>query len=293
MIGFLLLLTMPFPIQFSIPECKVVQEIPVKTRDFSIVVPGAYIYHVESDYYNDYQSSYFAITTRKGGWDCLRHYEILANGCIPYFIGLENCPKNTMRLLPKELILEAMHLEGVSHKKIDHTKFNLAKYYEILNKLLAHTRKYLTSERMAEYLLQTLNYSGKGKILFLSGNVSPDYLRCLTLIGLKQYLGGDRVIDFPKVPHIYKSCLNPGSLYGRGFTYTRILDDPLLNRERIEERIRNKEFDLIIYGSVARGTPLHDLVKQIYEQEKIVYLNGEDSGGGRFVSWPNLFLREF
>ena len=36
----------------------------------------------------------------------MRHYEILANGCIPYFIEIEKCPKQTMFLLPKELLIE-------------------------------------------------------------------------------------------------------------------------------------------------------------------------------------------
>ena len=42
----------------------------------------------ESDYYKDYQRSYFAITCKKGGWDCLRHYEILANAVSPTFLIL-------------------------------------------------------------------------------------------------------------------------------------------------------------------------------------------------------------
>jgi hypothetical protein len=30
---------------------------------------------------------------KKGGWDCLRHYEIIGNGCMPYFENIEKCPK--------------------------------------------------------------------------------------------------------------------------------------------------------------------------------------------------------
>jgi serine/threonine protein kinase len=40
----------------------------------------------------------------------MRHYEILGNNCIPYFVGLEDCPKNTLANLPKELLLEAREL---------------------------------------------------------------------------------------------------------------------------------------------------------------------------------------
>ena len=75
----------------------------------SSLIPGdtkTYIYNNETDYYNEYKQSFFAITKKKGGWDCMRHYEILANGTIPYFLNIEACPPNTMALLPKDLIME-------------------------------------------------------------------------------------------------------------------------------------------------------------------------------------------
>lgn len=285
----------PFPIQFCIPEIKMVTTIPHKDKDFAFLIPGdlsTYIYTSESVYYHDYQRSYFAITKKKGGWDCMRHYEILANGCIPYFIDLDKCNENTMAYLPKDLILEAMNLEGVSYLKIDHTKFNRAKYYELLNKILEYTRTHLTTKKMAEYLLETINYSGSGKILFLSNDVSPDYMRCCMLAGLKELLG-DRIIDFPKIDHIYTSYLDAHHLYGKGFSYTQIVDDIPVDRENIEQRIRNKEFDIVIYGSVHRGLRFHNLVRQTYDVEKIVYICGEDDHQCIYSHFPNLFLREF
>ena len=173
------------PIQFAIPANKVVKEIPKKDRDFAFINPkdtSTYIYQSEEPYYKDYQRSYFGITCKKAGWDCMRHYEILANGCIPYFIDLDQCHPDTMAFLPKELILEAMHLPGVSYKtlSIDHEQFDHARYQEIVTALLEHTRRYLTTEKMAQYLLDTMNYSGRKPILFLSYDTSPDYLYCLS-----------------------------------------------------------------------------------------------------------------
>jgi len=84
------------PITFSIPKEKIVSKVPFKTKLVSDMIPGdikTYIYYTEKDYYNEYRQSMFAITFKKGGWDCMRHYEILANGCIPYFQNLEECPK--------------------------------------------------------------------------------------------------------------------------------------------------------------------------------------------------------
>lgn len=286
----------PYPIQFAVPESKIVADIPEKALDFAFIVPGrfeTYIYKVEEDYYKDYQRSYFALTYKKSGWDCMRHYEILANGCIPYFVGLEQCHPKTMQFLPRELILEAMNLPGVAYPKIDHEKFDKAKYNEILGKMLEHTRKYLTTRNMAKYVLDTIKYSGNGKILFLSQDPSPDYLRCLMLIGMKE-LFGERIIDFPKIEHIYKSYSGDlSTISGKGFTFTKIIDDLNVDRSSIAERIAKKEFDIVIYGSVHRGLLFHDLVLQNYEKEKIAYLCGEDCHHCSFANLHNFFLREF
>ena len=100
-----------FPIGFCIPAEKIVTFLPVKTKELSVIYPTKnhgsfdnYIFDKEEDYYKEYQSSIFAITRKKGGWDCLRHYEILANGCIPYFIDIEKCPENTLFRFPREMI---------------------------------------------------------------------------------------------------------------------------------------------------------------------------------------------
>ena len=295
----------PKPIQFSIPESKIIKTIPTKDQDFAFIVPGnfkTYIYTQEADYYKDYQRSLYAITCCKGGWDCLRHYEILANGCIPYFIDLEECHPNTMKFLPKEFILEAMNLPGVSYLKIDHSKFNRANYDALLQKLLEHTRKYLTSNAMAEYLLKSVNYKGSGSILYLTCNYpGAEYMRDLTLIGLKENLK-NRIVDFPKVPYIYKDYVRNGYLYGNGFTYTNIIDDYPTDRNNIEERIKNKEFDLIIYGIAYMAQPYYELVCKYYEPEKIIHICGGETWNGTKAlphnptyigKYPNLFLREW
>ena len=96
-----------FPLSFSIP-LKSIQNIDVnkKTRKFSPLIPGdnkTYIYKDELSYNENYSESFFAFTYKKGGYDCLRHYEILANNCIPYFIDIENIPNLTMHNFPKKL----------------------------------------------------------------------------------------------------------------------------------------------------------------------------------------------
>lgn len=93
------------PISFSIPEEKIVKSLPAKTKLFPkhIVDPEvasqisgsvtSYAFESEAEYYADLQSAKFGITTKRSGWDCLRHYEIAANGCVPCFRDLDKKPK--------------------------------------------------------------------------------------------------------------------------------------------------------------------------------------------------------
>ena len=98
--------TAPFtrPISFSIPRVKLVPEIPVaKTSSFARHVQceeayghpairencqPSYVFEDEAEYRGDLQHSYFGITMKKAGWDCMRHYEIAANGAVPCFYRL-------------------------------------------------------------------------------------------------------------------------------------------------------------------------------------------------------------
>src|SRR5208283_4616118 len=64
-----------------------------------------YIYDNEADYYKGYQDSCFGVTMKKAGWDCMRHYEILANGCLPLFLDVHKIPPAVMTHLPKMQML--------------------------------------------------------------------------------------------------------------------------------------------------------------------------------------------
>jgi hypothetical protein len=100
------------PISFAIPTSKVNFN-KNKIKDFSYITPHdtkTYIYNNEKDYYNDYNEARFGVTIKKAGWDCMRHYEILANGCIPHFLDISKCPDSTMVNFPKKLCLEVNNL---------------------------------------------------------------------------------------------------------------------------------------------------------------------------------------
>lgn len=269
------------PIGFSIPKEKLCRYYVNKTKILSDIIPGkidTYIYNTEEEYYNEYQQSYFAITRCKAGWDCMRHYEILANGCIPYFIDIKNCPKNTMTLLPKELLIDSNDLYNNLKDKNQLNEGEIKEYNILREKLIQHTKNHLTTDKMAKYILNRSNLRSVSKILYLSGNLAPDYLRCVTLHGFKS-LFGLNCHDYPKVPHIYKSNINYKSLYGKGITYSNLLDQSLHNDtldNTIIQDIENKHYDVIIYGSYHRGMPYYDLISKIYDSNKIILLCGED-----------------
>ena len=138
------------PITFGIPTNKLATTNIPKTQDYATCIPGqpeTYVFKSEQPYYEDYQKSYYGVTTKKAGWDCMRHYEILGNYCIPYIVGLEDCPKNTLANLPKELLLEAKDLTE---------NFEEQKYFSILNELFDYTKNNLTTKNLANYILSKI-----------------------------------------------------------------------------------------------------------------------------------------
>lgn len=265
------------PISVSIPECKVLKDVPIKTKYLSSLIPGrqeTYVYKTEEDYYNEYRQSIFAMTFKKGGWDCLRHYEILANGCIPYFTDIDDCPPMTMALWPKDLLRQGNILYHTYKEKEDIPQ---EIYTAHIRKLLDYLRSTLTSEKIARYILDASGNSSAKKILFLSGDTGPDCLRCLVLCGFKN-LFGTACHDYPRIPHVYTST-DSSNFYGRGFSYTNNIEkstrDESLDATVMYDIIEHV-YDVVIYGSHMRGVPMYDLVKKYYKPSEIILLNGED-----------------
>ena len=66
---------------------------------------NSYIFDEES-YFKQYANSIFGTTTKKNGWDCLRHYEIIASGCLPYFPKIDDKPETIMKNYPTNLQID-------------------------------------------------------------------------------------------------------------------------------------------------------------------------------------------
>lgn len=142
------------PISFCIPEEKIIHQPTEKTKDLSDNLPleggrSTWRHETEESYYSEYQRAWFGHTRPKAGWDCMRHYEILSQGCIPIFEGLEQCPKQTLTFFPKEVCQEILNIRPWENPMS--TLHKMSVIYE----LLRHTRKFLTTRAMAQYLLES------------------------------------------------------------------------------------------------------------------------------------------
>ena len=104
------------PISFSIPKEKIFTGAADKTRLFAPLIPGVgatYIYYDEQSYYKMYQEALFGLTWKKAGWDCMRHYEIIAQGVLPLFLDIDHLPKRTMIPWPREETRAILEMPGL------------------------------------------------------------------------------------------------------------------------------------------------------------------------------------
>lgn len=131
------------PINFAIPKQKIIEKINLKPKNLlAPLIPGrydTYIYDDEKIYNKMYEESIFALTYKKGGWDCFRHYEILMNGCLPIFLNLEKCPNLTMTNLPKKKLVDIKNrYEKIifSYSPFKYYKFRLSHTTHIFNHYL-------------------------------------------------------------------------------------------------------------------------------------------------------------
>ena len=135
------------PITFSYPTHYLAKPNKNKTQQYGTVIPGkkeTYVFDNEKDYFEDYQKSYYGVTSKKAGWDCMRHYEIMGNYCLPYFPDMKDCPKNTLFNFPKELIIEGTELAS---------NFDIDEYYRILDSIYDYTKNNLTTKAIAQYII--------------------------------------------------------------------------------------------------------------------------------------------
>jgi hypothetical protein len=141
------------PIQFAIPREKINHTPCEKSKSFAHIDPrdrSTYIYSHEAD---DYKNSLFAITTKKAGWDCLRHYEIMANDCIPIFLDLDKCPDTTLVHFPRYEMYSA-HLSVSQHGGDYFLRGDgMAIWQAIQSNIRQYLLRHLTTVALADYVI--------------------------------------------------------------------------------------------------------------------------------------------
>ena len=153
------------PLAFSIPESLISLKLPNKSqlfpshivdRDLSdkLGASANYVFVDEQSYRSDLACSRFGITTRRAGWDCLRHYEIAAAGTVICFRDLYQKPTTCA---PHGLI-DGLNCISYSSsddllKRID--TLSVQEEVELQNAALAWAKSASTKNRA----LQLLNYA--------------------------------------------------------------------------------------------------------------------------------------
>jgi hypothetical protein len=161
------------PIHFAIPKEKILPDPTDKIRLMSPLDPirkSTYIYKDEASYYQQYAESYYAPTMKKAGWDCLRHYEILSQWCLPYFRCFDQCPPTICENLPRpELNLIRQMIECLYPTLGQRSEKVLAMVWDLLMApMVAHMRTYMTTERLAIYIFDSIGVARKETIQCVS-----------------------------------------------------------------------------------------------------------------------------
>ena len=209
--------------------------------DFAHLIPGdprTYHYSDEISYLEMYASSLYCITKKKGGWDALRHYEILLAGCVPYFLEVHNTPSRSLVFFPRDLIRSLMQLPGVPGEDdvaerlrrdsaivINHSAFPRSEYESLRAAMLSYVEDHMLSAARA----RDLHLPHPRVFLHSQATMEKpvDYLRDLLLIGMLE-IGLEVVATFD-ASYIFQdfnvSKLGSpwGVSYGRGFLYEQAL----------------------------------------------------------------------
>jgi len=266
-----------WPISFSSPYYCTGDLKQPREKTISDIVPGRpYSFESQHEYFSEYASSSYAISHKKGGWDCFRHIEILLNGSIPLMPDAFEIPKFSMVHYPKGTLNKALEMS----KDLIRTPSLLT-----LSNLKDFFNENLTSVAMVNFLLRCANAQNAERILFIDHRLpfSPDYQSIFTLIGLKQTFGTSCTTMQP-VPYLYEGWRGASkSLYGRGFGYVRSLPDDssddhrfILPLKSVAKKLKKQEYDLVVFGSIMRNLTIFEELRPYLDPSRTIVINGED-----------------
>tara|TARA_S200002703_G_scaffold42949_1_gene37377 strand:+ start:3329 stop:4276 length:948 start_codon:yes stop_codon:yes gene_type:complete len=162
-----------YPTGFGIPTHRIMPiKLNNKTQMFQKTAPdnclfktvndlgGGFKHHIfseEKSYYEDLSSSWFGLTCKKGGWDCLRHYEIIASGALLLFKDYDRKPEYcSPQNLPCDSYTTDSQLKKIVSDYIVDGK-PTKKYVDALLKQREWLIQHGTTEARALKILKTIN----------------------------------------------------------------------------------------------------------------------------------------
>ena len=217
-----------YPLNFSFPSPRV-PSAPIVPRPhfLSTTYPGTpHSFTNWEDYLEEYRGSYFALSTKKGGWDTFRHLEIVFSGAIPLMPSLGQSHPYSLAHYPKRLltsVLDSLIADGPALPD-DGTREFIAQW----------ARDHLTTQAMASYLADVSDMSNE-RVLFLDRSLASrtDYLSVFTFIGLSEVLGPQLLAAYEPSYLFDDYSGDTSRFYGKGFGYTRSLPSALRSPESL------------------------------------------------------------
>jgi hypothetical protein len=181
-------------------------------------------------------------------------------------------------------------IEDYTKQLLPFKKENQYKYLEYLSKILEHTRSHCSTSATANYFLDKMNHlPNVNNILLITCDKGVNYTREMLWIGLKRLIQEKNgiAVEYPKINYLYESFKGEKEkMHGFGFNYLRKLkDDYDFEKEEIISKIKERFWDLIIFGKVGPdelwegslpNLPLWDIINENYSKEEIVFLYGGD-----------------
>lgn len=208
-----------------------------------------------------YASCYYAVTMKKSGWDCMRHYEIIAAGCIPYFLEIDDIPVGTMHTFPRALVKEAMHLPGVPDQhtlkrdidekrtpRLNMTLFDVKKYEALREKLLSHFQHQMLTKSIVPHL----NLPKFCKIIALLSTASMiDYMHACLCISLLE--NGHIIHSTTSFDYLFEDATDDltSRQHGKGFTISRSL--PVSMKSQLVRPVKLSECHAVIYHTFSNA----------------------------------------
>ena len=291
-----------YPLNFSFPRPQRRPEILADRPHFlSSTIPGEPFSFSDWDaYLEEYQSAYFALSTKKGGWDTFRHLEILFSGAVPLMPGLAKAHPFALSHYPKRALVsvyEDLVDNGPAVPDQPTREF-----------FIRYANEHLTSAAMAQYFLDATGIDPT-RALFIDRSLATkaDYLSAFSFIGLKQVLGNHMEAAFEPAYLFDDYPDDTARFYGKGFGYSLSLPASLRSQESLpldapiaEVVERSEDCDTIVIGNYDGNRELAaGLLEAGIPPPRIICILGSDlPPDGRLLreiraSGMTFFVREF